>query len=653
MDNSTKSIFENHTILLNTPFKEQIMKNIYHSILSILMLSFATTMQGQEKIQAPKVQSVKISNTDSSTPIGHFQEISLGIWESVINGQNKKYEEQDRDEWSIYLKDYDTDEAVSLNLWLNKVNYNGVTKYVVVDTSSDAIMDKPTPITAIPQITSVSQTSAPNNMGEQAIAVPNATGSNNSDTNKTDITDYIKNLNYDARTLLAVPAEGSFETLPPGGKTERKPFGNKVIKCVKKQNKTDETLNKVSILNPNAGVVYPGALILGDKNLAEGMPTPITLPRASVVLTVDLPGMAQGITIEDPKNSTIQNGIVSMLEKWNQNPKSQGYINPAKFTKRVKKAYSSEQLAVELGFSVDWAGNSASALMKVNTNSENEVTVAFFQQVFYTITMDAPQRPSDVFDTSKVTQADVSDVFSNQKPPAYVRSVDYGRVVMVRMETTKKATKFELEAALKYAVDPTTTIDIDIKSKYDGIWENSTYTVFAMGGSADIAGKFVAGNDIKGLQELIETDAVYSRNNPGVPIAYTVAWLKDNVSAGIKVSSNYVETECTEYDNAEIKLEHAGAYVARVTVQWSEPDANGILQPKKEEFGEQTAGWTKTMNFPGDAVNININAEAATGLVWAPWGEIMNKTLPGPSNCTYKMYGTTLDRRFEEKDCKQ
>lgn len=632
------------------------MKNIYHSILSILMLSFAITMQGQEKIQAPKVQSIKISNTDSSTPIGHFQEISLGIWESVINGQNKKYEEQDRDEWSIYLKDYDTDEAVSLNLWLNKVNYNGVTKYVVVDTSSDAIMDKPTPITATPQITSVSQTSAPNNMGEQAISVPNATGSNNSDTNKTDITDYIKNLDYPKLTLLAVPSEGSFETLPPAGKVERKPFGNKIIKCVKKLNKVDETLTRVSILNPNAGVIYPGALILGNKRLAEGLPTPIALPRAPMVLLLDLDG--DGIdklsqTIVDPKNSTVRNGINSILEKWHKQSDAQGYTIPSKLIKNISKAYSSEQLAIELGFNAKWAEGSASALLDVKSNSDKEVTVAFFQQIFYTITMDTPQRPSDVFDASQVTKADLENVIDNQNPPAYVRSVEYGRVVMVRMETSTKNTSVKLEAALDYAVNPKTSIGGKLDSKYESILNDSSFKVYAIGGRSDNAAKLVAGNDLSGLRELIETDAVYSRSNPGVPIAYTVAWLKDNDNAGIKVSSDYVETECTEYDNAEIKLEHAGAYVAKVTVQWSEPDANGILQPKKEEFGEQTAGWTKTMNFPGDAENININAEAATGLVWAPWGEIMNKTLPGPSNCTYKMYGTTLDRRFEEKDCKQ
>ena len=657
MDNYTKSIFENHTILLNTPFKEQIMKNIYHSILSILMLSFATTMQGQEKIQAPKVQSVKISNTDSSTPIGHFQEISLGIWESVINGQNKKYEEQDRDEWSIYLKDYDTDEAVSLNLWLNKVNYNGVTKYVVVDTSSDAIMDKPTPITAIPQITSVSQTSVPNiNMGQQAISVPNATGSNNSNTNKTDITDYIKNLDYPKLTLLAVPSEGSFETLPPAGKVERKPFGNKIIKCVKKLNKVDETLTRVSILNPNAGVIYPGALILGNKRLAEGLPTPIALPRAPMVLSLGLDG--DGIdklsqTIVDPKNSTVRNGINSILEKWHKQSDTKGYTIPSKLIKNISKAYSSEQLAIELGFNAKWAEGSASALMDVKSNSDKEVTVAFFQQIFYTITMDTPQRPSDVFDASQVTKADLENVIDNQNPPAYVRSVEYGRVVMVRMETSTKNTSVKLEAALDYAVNPKTSIGGKLDSKYESILNDSSFKVYAIGGRSDNAAKLVAGNDLSGLRELIETDAVYSRSNPGVPIAYTVAWLKDNDNAGIKVSSDYVETECTEYYNAEIKLEHAGAYVARVTVQWSEPDENGVLQPQKEEFGEQTTGWTKTINLPGDAENININAEAATGLVWAPWGEIMNKTLPGPSNCTYKMYGTTLDRRFEEKDCKQ
>ncbi len=621
------------------------MKTIYHTILCLLLAISVTKMQGQsDKIQAPKAQSIKIGNTSSSPSIGHFQEVSLGLWESIINGEKTSYEELGRDQWSIALKDYATGEQVSLNLWLDKVSYGGVAKYVVQEVSTDAIAKRTTTAPATPEI--------PTNEVTNSTPVE----PDNSSTNKAEISEYIRQLNYDARELLAVPSEGNFETLPLEGKTERKPFGNKIIKCVKKKNEVDETLTKVSILNPNAGVIFPGALIIGNGRLAEGLPTPITLPRAPMVLSLELDGDGSqelSETIEVAENSSVKKGISNMLDKWNTLAETKGFTTPAKIIKRISKAYSSEQLAVELGFNAKWAEGSASALMNVNTNSEKEVTVAFFQQIFYTITMDNPQRPSDVFDASRVSKTDLQRVIDNKNPPAYVRSVDYGRVVMIRMESNKKNTSIKLEAALDYAVNPDTSIGGELKFEYDNILANSSYRVYAIGGRSDNAAQLVAGNDLSGLRNLIEKDAVYSSSNPGVPIAYTVAWLKDNVNAGIKVSSDYTETECTEYNNAQIKLEHAGGYVARVTVQWSEPDANGVLRTKKEVLGEQTAGWTKTINLPGDAVNININAEAATGLVWAPWGEIMNETLPGPSNCTYKMYGTTLDRKFEVKDCKK
>ena len=769
------------------------MKHLNSLVICLILSSCLAGVYGQ-KVEAPVAQSVIIADLGSSNAIGYFEEKTNDVWESSIKDQKLTYTETRRDQWTVYLQEFESDQSVTLNLWTQKVAFGGVEKYAVLSSSSEAVPDKylpkesPTPVAGggtssniakgkpakhssqygtqanngahlandgivqnanqggllhhtnkeanpwwevdlqgrfdISSIKLYNRTNCcPERLNNFTILVSDApfTGNFGGTTfisnqaaprvsqeytpaggntvtgryvrlytnqtnymsipeieifgtaasgaapapvantpapvdprakNKTDISNYIASLNYDARNLLAVPSTGSFETLPPGGKTTRRANGNKIIKCVKKQNKIDEKLDKISILNPNAGVIYPGALLLGDRQLAEGLPTPITLPRAPLVLSVDLPGQNQGVNIESPKNSTVQAGINGMLNNWNRNPRAQGYANPAKFTKKIQKAYSSEQLAIELGFSAEWADNSVSALAKVNTSSENEVTVAFFQQVFYTVSMDAPERPSDVFDVSKVTQADVSRVFSSQKPPAYVRSVDYGRVVMVRMETTKKATAFELESALKYAVNPQTEINANLDIDYKGIWENSSYTVYSMGGRADVAAKFVAGTDTKGLRDLIESDAVYSPSNPGVPIAYTVAWLKDNVSAGVRVSSDYVETECTEYDYASIKFEHAGAYVARIKVTWSEPNAQGVLETKVKDFGEQTSGWTQTLNLPGDAVNVKILAEAATGLVWAPWGEIINKTLPGPSNCTYRMHGTTLDRRFDEKDCR-
>jgi len=51
--------------------------------------------------------------------------------------------------------------------------------------------------------------------------------------------------------------------------------------------------------------------------------------------------------------------------------------------------------------------------------------------------------------------------------------------------------------------------------------------------------------------------------------------------------------------------------------------------------------------MPGDARDVKIEAWAATGLVWDPWGEIMSLSVGGPNQKTYKVTGTTLNRSYE------
>ena len=153
---------------------------------------------------------------------------------------------------------------------------------------------------------------------------------------------------------------------------------------------------------------------------------------------------------------------------------------------------------------------------------------------------------------------------------------------------------------------------------------------------------------LKELQDYIAADAVYRRDNPGLPIAYTVAFLKDNAFARMGNSTDYTETECVRYPNAFVKFEHAGAYVAKFEIDWVEPDANGDYTINRQwESGEKTSGYSESIELPGDAKNVHLKAWAETGLVWDPWGEILNKVIDGPDNKNYRVTGTTLDRHWD------
>jgi thiol-activated cytolysin len=458
---------------------------------------------------------------------------------------------------------------------------------------------------------------------------------------------YIAALNYDPRVLLSVVPDGTTSAVPV---KNRETTGNGVIICTKIQHTLKKNLSDVAILSPTAGVVFPGALVMADQNLTEGHPTPIALPRGPTTLSVDLPGLAEPNGTFVPTNSEVQKFLNGKLEEWNKQAAGEGYINAARSFIQITQAYSSQQVSLDLGFSSKWASGSASVQIGASSTTEKSVIVAYFKQVFYTVVMDPPTAPSSVFD-SAVSLHELRQASTSSNPPAYVRSVDYGRLLMIKMETSSVDTSVNLKGAFEQATQGGVTVGGDLKAKYEDIIRNSTFTALAIGGGAETPVQVFSGSSqaaLKALQEYVRKDARYRRDNPGLPVAYTVAFLRDNEFARMGFTTDYTETECVRYPNAFIKFQHAGAYVAKFKVTWVEPDAYGNYNQQKEwESDNTTVGFTHQVDMPGDAQGVRIYGWAATGLVWDPWGEIMNVSLSGPDNKCYRVTGTTLNRDFD------
>lgn len=461
---------------------------------------------------------------------------------------------------------------------------------------------------------------------------------------------FIRGLSYDARQLLSLPANGSTEALP-APKTNNP---NAIILCTKREKSLNGDLQDIAIMNPTSGVVYPGALVLANQRLAEGRPDPIVLGRSPMTLRVDLPGLGSRGTkvVADPTNASVATAIDEVLEAWNAQPAAEGYVNASKSNLSITEMFSSEQAALELGFNAKWANSQVSTQLKASNRQESSVFLALYRQVFYTVTMDSPRQPADVFAPDTQLE-DLQQLMGNQAAPAYVRSVDFGRMILVRMETSASETRVNAQGAFSHALNGGAggTVAADVKADYERIIRNSKFTVVTLGGNPNDAARIASPKDINQLGDIINRGATYSRHNPGTPIAYTVAFLKDNALATMAYTTRYFETECRQHNNGFIKVRHSGGYVAKWTITWQETDANGnYTVPRQWTSGNQTAGFTHQINLPGDAANVRIQAWAKTGLAWNPWGQIMDHQENGPTNKTYRVYGTTLKRKWEAKD---
>ena len=462
------------------------------------------------------------------------------------------------------------------------------------------------------------------------------------------IDSYIRSLKYDPRSLLSVQTEARTETLPV---RERQARDKAVIVCTKVGRSLKKNLEGVSILRPTGGVIFPGALVYADQNLMEGRPTPIVLNRGPLTLSIDLPGLQDRLTpISAPSNSSVQVSLNKILEVWNNNPASQGYANAARSSLQLSTAYTANQIALELGFSAGWAGGGVSTKLGMSSNSEKSVVMGFYRQVFYSVTMDTPSSPGSVF-AKDLSLDQIRQAVHNEAVPAYVRSVDYGRILMITMETSALDTRANLEAALNQTITSGIKFGGELDNRYEKIVKNAAYSIVAIGGGAGTAAEF-SGNaeNMKSLGEYLTRDATYRRDNPGAPISYSLAFLKDNTLAEMGFATEYTQTECIRYPNGFIRLRHDGAYTARWPITWEEADQNGNYAAQSWSSGEQTAGYTHQVDLPGDARNVKIFAEGATGLAWDPWGDAINLTEEGPTNKTYRIYGTTLDRKYEIRD---
>jgi thiol-activated cytolysin len=462
---------------------------------------------------------------------------------------------------------------------------------------------------------------------------------------------YIESLHYNRDQLLRVQPAGSTSSTPVVNRTNR---GSAINICTQVNHSLRSNVDDVAILDPNAGVIFPGALLLANQELADGHPQSLALPRGAATFTVNLPGLPEpSFVVTSPSFSTVKRGLNRKLDEWNRTARSQGYRNPALSSLIVEEAYSSQQVAVALGLNAEWVtGSKFDSVLNVNHDSSTETAFALYRQVFYRVTMDQPGNPAAVFADS-VTARQVQAKTNAGQPPAYVRSVDYGRLLLIKMEVAKSKTDVDMEATFTKML-AAAEVSGSIDSSYSETISNAKFTVAAIGGNAENAAQFSGSRqDIERLGNYIQRGASYSVDNPGVPIAYTVAFLKDGQLARMGFGSDYSTNECVEYPNGYVKISHDGAYVATFRVTWQEPNGAGAMVtkswPKNGRSSGKTSGYVKQVDLPGDATNIRIQAWVATGLVWQPWSAL-KIDLNSPTNACYRFGGTTLNNWWDTKN---
>jgi hypothetical protein len=112
-----------------------------------------------------------------------------------------------------------------------------------------------------------------------------------------------------------------------------------------------------------------------------------------------------------------------------------------------------------------------------------------------------------------------------------------------------------------------------------------------------------------------------------------------------QVKDEYPEISNIIAQARELTVTQGGGYVAHIKVTYQQA-GRGVTAV---DNGGASAGWRQVFTIPTDATSIRLQAWTKTGLVWEPERSIIDKTYPSPPNECIKVYGTTLDPKYNNE----
>jgi thiol-activated cytolysin len=286
----------------------------------------------------------------------------------------------------------------------------------------------------------------------------------------------------------------------------------------------------------NSDSLWPGALVSADSVLT-GLFTQIVMPRAPTTISVSLENLdgTKQAAIATPTLASYREALSGILDA------NITGATAADISSQIEQVHSDEQLDMALGVQASWGLGVASLKTSFNfsdTQTRSHYLVKY-TQTYYTVDLDAPQSPSAVF-TGDVLLGDVKAHMDETRPPVYVSSITYGRLVLFTFES--EYSDEEMGAALEFAYSGGADVSGNVSVTYKDIISKSKITAFILGGDAGTAVQAIDSYD--NLISFIKDGGNYSKDSPGAPIAYKLNYLKDNSPARMSETTNYDVQTC-------------------------------------------------------------------------------------------------------------
>ncbi|WON97146.1 thiol-activated cytolysin family protein [Sphingobacterium sp. UGAL515B_05] len=273
--------------------------------------------------------------------------------------------------------------------------------------------------------------------------------------------------------------------------------------------------------------IYPGAILRGQS--IEGIFSPQMLTGISnnirpITISTSMPVSGSAVARTSLPRPTSQAALynAALTDLENTNP---GEVGAASLIVEMDTFRVYEELKTIYGF------NKGLDAFLINTNttqqgenhliaSTSAIKIKFFQHNF-TIDMDVPQNNTQLFDPTGLDMQAITGGVT----PVYVKSVTYGRMGIMVIESSYSSTKlynavYKQLGILKNLIGIGTSLTNEEKNIINSATIKVKYTGIGTDTSPAVA---VAG--LNGFIQVLSANTTYSKASPGVPIAFQLAYL--------------------------------------------------------------------------------------------------------------------------------
>jgi len=248
-------------------------------------------------------------------------------------------------------------------------------------------------------------------------------------------------------------------------------------------------------------------------------------PRDKMTYTIQGTQGATSFTLNNPDQASYQ-------EKFTEMSRYFWFMPPLYTYQNTQISYTTEQGLIDLGVNVNFlAGGLGTRFQYINTNGLTTMYL-LVKNVYFTVSPQYPTNPAGFFGAG-INVDDLKRVISKENPPAYITSVSYGRMALVRAVSaySQREVKTSIDLFLNGLSGSLNTTQRKIISDLQ-------LTVEAAPGPA---------YNIKTLDDLnkfINEGYQFNHRTGCVPVSYEARYLSDNSPLMTHTGLSYKIREC-------------------------------------------------------------------------------------------------------------